>query len=131
MIQNQHQYRVTKTALAEFERALEQYTPSPKLHPRLAKAQRDAMQGQIDTLKAELRAFEALQTLENPVPLEALEELPRRLVQARVAAGLTQAALAKRLGLKTQQVQRYEASQYASASYTRLVQVARAIKSAR
>jgi hypothetical protein len=34
MIQNEHQYKVTKAALNKFMLALEQYQPSPKLHPK-------------------------------------------------------------------------------------------------
>jgi transcriptional regulator with XRE-family HTH domain len=57
-----------------------------------------------------------------------VETLPDTLIRARIAAGLSQAALAERLGMKPQQVQRYEATKYASASLTRLLEVARAIQ---
>ena len=43
---------------------------------------------------------------------------------ARVARGLNQKTLAGRLGLKEQQIQRYEASEYASASLARIRSVA-------
>ena len=49
------------------------------------------------------------------------------LIQGRTAAGLSQKELAKRLGLKEQQLQRYEATDYASSSLTRVCEVARSL----
>ncbi len=56
-----------------------------------------------------------------------MAELPRVLVQARIAANMSQKELAERLGMKEQQVQRYEATDYAGASLTRLQEVCEAI----
>ena len=56
-----------------------------------------------------------------------LEELPRILIQARIAQGLSQRELAQSLGLKEQQIQRYESEEYSSASLQRLAQVAEAL----
>jgi transcriptional regulator with XRE-family HTH domain len=49
------------------------------------------------------------------------------LALARVAAGLTQSQLAQRLGVKTHQIQRYEAREYEPASYARLKEIVRAL----
>ena len=45
-------------------------------------------------------------------------------LRAQIARGLNQKTLAGRLGLKEQQIQRYEASEYASASLARIRSVA-------
>lgn len=50
--------------------------------------------------------------------------------RARIASGLTQEAMAQKLGLKRQQIQRYEATEYASASLATIRQIAQAIESA-
>jgi DNA-binding XRE family transcriptional regulator len=102
-----------------------------KPHSKIAyQAQRDGIESQLETLRKEIQAFEALQqSTEELLPSE-LEALPHRLVRARIAAGLTQAALAKKLGLKEQQIQRYETNQYASASLSRVIEIARAIRAA-
>ena len=55
--------------------------------------------------------------------LNSIESLPLLLIKARIAANLTQKDLAKQLGLKEQQIQRYEATDYASASLSRIIQV--------
>ena len=48
------------------------------------------------------------------VEVTSLEDVPAALVMARTAAGLTQSELADKLGLKEQQIKRYEATGYAS-----------------
>ena len=53
--------------------------------------------------------------------------MPEALVRARKAAGLTQKELGRRLGLKEQQIQRYEATRYAGANLTRIQAVVDAL----
>jgi ribosome-binding protein aMBF1 (putative translation factor) len=59
--------------------------------------------------------------------LEAVEDLPKALIRARIASGMTQEGLALRLGLKAQQVQRYEATEYECASFARIRKVVQAL----
>ena len=47
--------------------------------------------------------------------------------RARIARGLTQKDLARKLGVKEQQIQRYEETDYASASLSRLNEVIKAL----
>jgi ribosome-binding protein aMBF1 (putative translation factor) len=128
MIENEHQYRISKAALKRFMTALKEYQPSPKLHPKLVTAQRDAFQGQIDFLKAELEEFDQLKKSALNLDTEPLENIAEKLIQARVARGFTQAQLAAKLKMKPQQIQRYEATHYANASLTRVLEVARVLQ---
>jgi transcriptional regulator with XRE-family HTH domain len=61
------------------------------------------------------------------ITLNSLEELPALLVRARTVANMTQRALADRLDVSEQQVQRDERTVYAGASLSRLIAVAQAI----
>ena len=61
------------------------------------------------------------------ISINSFDELADGLIKARIARGLSQKALAERLGLKEQQIQRYEAERYASASYRRLGEVVGAL----
>ena len=132
MIKNERQYRITKAQAEEFARTLKQFDNRPSAHlrvnPRLIKAQQEALQSQLDSLRAELREYERLRAGRRRVPLAVLEELPRMLIRARIAAGLTQRELAHRAGIKEQQIQRYEATEYASASLDRVRKIAQAIE---
>jgi HTH-type transcriptional regulator/antitoxin HigA len=74
-------------------------------------------------LRHEVAEYEALKTHQvSALELHSLSELPDLLIKARIARGYTQADLAKRLHLKPQQLQRYEATRYHSVSFRRLLE---------
>lgn len=131
MIRNARQYRITHAQAMKLEQALAQVTagaPTSTRHPRLLQAEREALASQLADLQEQLTAYDALRTRTRPVlRLQSFDELPRALIQARIATGMSQKELAKKLGLKEQQVQRYEATDYASASLTRVSEVIRAL----
>jgi len=128
MIKNERQYKFTKAQVERFERTLaELRSRRPEetdLHPLVARAQEDAVSGQIVDLKEELQVYESMKagafSLER---LEVVSELSNMLIGARIAQGISQKELAERIGLKEQQIQRYEATDYASASLSRIREV--------
>jgi ribosome-binding protein aMBF1 (putative translation factor) len=130
MIRNEREYRITKAQAKKFEQALAQLPKEHSIgggvHPRLAKAQKDALRSQLDSLSKQIRDYERLRRRGGKaLDVTSIENLPQSLIRARIAAGLTQKELAARIGIKEQQVQRYEATNYASASLARVLQVAR------
>ena len=131
MIQNERQYRITRAQVRKFERAINRLAErgtGKQVHPLLAKAEADALRSQLADLRGEIKQYEALRSGKRArLELQSLDDIPRALIQARIAAGLSQKDLAERLGLKEQQVQRYEATAYASASLSRVSDVARAL----
>jgi ribosome-binding protein aMBF1 (putative translation factor) len=130
MIKNERQYRITKSQAGKFERTIAEAagTPPRDLHPALRKAQLDGLKSQLADLRRDLKEYEALRSGKSKVvALNSLEELSKALIQARIALGLTQEDLAARLGLKPQQIQRYEATNYQSASLERVNQIVRAL----
>jgi hypothetical protein len=62
MIHNARQYRITKTQAAKFAAALKAFDvrPSahPGVHPKLIKAQRDALASQLESLSKEIKSYE-------------------------------------------------------------------------
>ena len=135
MIKNERQYRIAKAQAAKFEEALKNFgTESRKnrtTHPRLIEAQRAAIQSQLESLRNELAEYEDLESGNTPPPdLQYISVVPRDLIRARIAAGLSQKELAKRLGMPEQQIQRYEAKQYESVSLARISEVAKVLQSA-
>ena len=131
MIKNEKQYRITKAQVRRFQDALAelagQQRPS-NIAPRLWEAQREAAQSQMEDLREQVEVYERLHVGQNKtVVLEGVEDLPKALIRARIAAGMTQEGLARRLGVKPQQVQRYEATEYESASFARILKVVQAL----
>jgi ribosome-binding protein aMBF1 (putative translation factor)/cytidylate kinase len=127
VIKNERQYRITKSQAGKFENAireLESARPNPQVHAKLRQAQIDALRSQWTELHEELQEYESLRSGKRRVlELGSFEDLPRALIQARIASGMSQEDLADRLGLKPQQVQRYEATDYLGASLARVSQV--------
>jgi len=131
MIKNQRQYETTRTQAARFEAALAEFNQSrvgSDLPPLLLQAEHDALESQLRDLREELREYESLQAGERKVlELTTMSELPSALIRGRIAAGLSHRDLAERLGWKEQQIQRYEATDYAGASMARIQEVMDAI----
>ncbi len=128
MIKNERQYKITKSQIAKFAAALDELAARDGANTRLRKLEADALRSQLDELWDEVKQFEQLRRGgPTPIQIDSLDELPRALVQARIAGGLSQKELAERLGLKEQQIQRYEATDYGSASLTRLKEIAKAL----
>ena len=128
MIKNERQYRVTKTQAERFERTLTELRRGDReegdAHPLIAKARDEAVSSQLSDLKAELREYESLKAGKFEMDkLRVVSDLPTMLIRARIARGLSQKDLAERIGLKEQQIQRYEATDYASASLSRIREV--------
>ena len=133
MIKNERQYKFTKTQVERFERTLaELRNPRPEatdLHPLVAKAQEDAVSGQIVDLKEELHLYESMKAGTFSVDqLEVVSTLPGMLIGVRIAQGMSQKDLAELIGLKEQQIQRYEATDYTSASLGRIMEVVSGLK---
>lgn len=130
MIRNDRQYRIVHSRLDRLrELEVDLLERAKHAHDEVvAELELRTVRGEIDSMAAELADYQALQAgrAEVGVP-ETVADLPRILIRARIAAGLTQAELADRLGLKPQQIQRYEATDYESASLDRLREVADAL----
>ena len=126
MIKNERQYRITKTQAEGFARTLENLKQNPSSdHPLIAKAQEDAIRSQLTDLENQLQEYESLKAGRfEPVQLNFISQLPDVLIKARIARGLSQKDLAEKLHVKEQQIQRYEATDYASASLSRIREVA-------
>lgn len=132
MITNERQYRITNAELKRFEEALAAQAaagPSPDVHPRIHQAMLDAMASERDELRAQLARYDDLRSGRVAErTLNSWRELPIALIEARIAARLTQRELAERLGVPEQQVQRWEANSYAGVAIERLQEIADALQ---
>ena len=131
-MKNERQYRITRAQAERFSQALREFegqrSEPAGVHPLLLKAREDAIRSQLGDLEGALREYEALRAGHFEFDqLKTIAELPKMLIRARIARGLSQRDLADRLGLKEQQIQRYEASEYELASFARIRNVVDAL----
>lgn len=125
MIKNERQYRITRAQAERFERSLEElrqdFGKDEDVHPLIARAREDAIRSQLSDLRSELQEYEALKAGDFELEqLGIVSGLPSMLIKARIARGMSQKDLAERIGLKEQQIQRYEATDYSSVSLSRI-----------
>jgi transcriptional regulator with XRE-family HTH domain len=129
MIKNQRQYKITRARADEFATALRELQEAADEGDQVAAISARAVAGQHADLLAELAEFEALHDSESPIfMVRCLADLPLGLIRARIASGLTQKQLASRLGMRAQQIQRYEDTGYQSASLARILEVSAALQ---
>jgi len=128
MIFSDKQYTVSGAQLAKLREALAAAEQRESDNAWLKQAEIDALNSQIADVEAELAEYDLLKSGQVSFSKSySLEELPRVLVQARIASGMSQTDLADRLGMKPQQIQRYEATDYMGASLGRLIEISRAL----
>jgi transcriptional regulator with XRE-family HTH domain len=132
VIRNQREYAITKGQVGRLEASIKRLEATPpdarRVHPRLVEAEKKALAVSIQELRSSIRDYDSLVSGGAQVfAISSLSELPLGLIRARIALGLTQKDLADRLGLKEQQIQRYESSDYEAASLGRILEVANAL----
>ncbi|MEX2230016.1 MAG: helix-turn-helix transcriptional regulator [Dehalococcoidia bacterium] len=129
MITNERQFRISKKKLVDLESELVGApAPGDASDDEFARMARSALVGTVARMREEIGAYEALSSGSfGPIEIRSLEDLPEALIRARIARALSQADLASLLGLKEQQIQRYEASRYASANLRRVLEIARVL----
>ena len=131
MIRNERQYKITKTEVARLESALqaaEGATVPRSVDPLFVQAEIDGLRSQLEEMVEDLKNYERLRSGAEEIPaVRSVQDIPRALIQTRIRAGLTQEDLAERVKLKPQQIQRYEATDYASANLSRIAEIAEAL----
>ena len=133
VITNERQYKVTKTQYAKLQEGVNEFDleeATERIGSKiLAKAELNGLESEVEILETQLQEYESLKSgaITN-FQANSLDELPIMLIRARIAQQLSQRELGDLVGLKEQQIQRYESEQYASASLRRLREIANALK---
>ncbi|WP_347988519.1 helix-turn-helix transcriptional regulator [Methylomonas sp. AM2-LC] len=129
MIKNERQLKITGNTLRKFESILVQLTTQYQSSADLKlKMQIDALETDVLKLKREIEEFEYLKSGAVKIILaKSFHDLPNVIIKARIARALTQKDLALKLGMKEQQIQRYETNDFASASFAMMVKIVDAL----
>jgi HTH-type transcriptional regulator/antitoxin HigA len=130
MIYNERQLKITASELKKLQQAKVAFDKSVHdQEPWIVDAQLRGLNSQIEDLEQQVTEYQLLRD-SSVVRSECndLSELPRILISARIAKGMSQKDLADTLGMSQQQIQRYEATDYMSASLSRLIEVANVLE---
>lgn len=118
MITNERQYEHTNAAAERFRTGIAAAEAKPATKARDATIA--GMRAQLRTLEAELRAYERLKASGGRDFDVTFDDVGVMLVQARIARRWLQKDLAERLELSVQTIERYEKTDYETASLTTL-----------
>lgn len=98
------------------------------VNPSVIELRKRNLREQLRRLESGLAAYDQLRSgAVDTFEASRLEDLPEILKKVRLARGLTQRQFAELLGLKEQQIQRYEADSYSGISLNRLFEIVRAL----
>jgi HTH-type transcriptional regulator / antitoxin HigA len=126
MIKSDAQRERTVVQIEGFRRALAK-AEHEKPGKRSA-AIRGSYEGMIRQLEDELREYDQVKSGDLTLPhVERLDQIAPFIAKVRIAKGVSQTELAKRLGVSKQVVSRYEETDYQTVAITRLQDILDAI----
>lgn len=119
MIKNEKQYNISKKRLKEIQAILKEKKAKVGTKEAGALASLAVM---MDDIQNQIKQFEDLKIKGIPLRRKiTVAQLPNILIEHKIAKGLTQKQYSEILGIKEQQLQRYEAENYSSVSFGRLL----------
>lgn len=132
-ILNHRDYRLAKARKEQLRRATGTagvVTALAEQLPTSAEAaRRNTLESELARLTREIAAYEALRTgQEGPSGKDSTNDLGLLPILARISRQLSQKDLAERLGMREQQIQRYEKDRYSSISLERYQKVLAALE---
>jgi hypothetical protein len=131
MIKNNRSYKITKSQLSKLEKELIPYQKGgeePLAVNESEQARYESYLVLYEDLSKEIEDYEDLKNgkIRN-LELKGINRIPELLIKARIMKGWTHKDLAEKLEWKEQQIQRYEATEYDSATFGNMCLVAYAL----
>ncbi|MFA9213734.1 MAG: helix-turn-helix transcriptional regulator [Candidatus Methylacidiphilales bacterium] len=129
MIKNQKQASVSEKRLQELLKAKQDLEAGNNdINDAKYRLGISALNSLITDLQNQLDEYKQLNDGNfNCLKAKSLSDLPNVLIAARLAQKMSQKDLANLVGIKEQQVQRYEASDYETASWPRIIEIEEAL----
>ena len=126
MIKSDAQRDRTLAQIEGFRRALA--TAEQEKRGKRSAAVRGSYEGMIGQLEDELREYDQVKSGKLTLPhVERLDQIAPFIAKVRIAKGVSQTELARRLGVSKQVISRYEESDYQTVAIARLQEILDAI----
>jgi ribosome-binding protein aMBF1 (putative translation factor) len=126
MIKSDAQRERTAAQIEGFQQALAKVAGEKR--DKRSAAIRASYQSMIRLLEGELREYDQLKAGEIALPhVERLDQIAPFITRIRIARGVSQTELAKRLGVSKQVISRYEENEYQTVALSRLQEILDAI----
>jgi HTH-type transcriptional regulator / antitoxin HigA len=126
MIKSDAQRERTTAQIEGFRQALAK--TGREMTGKRAGAVLGSYEGMIRQLEDEIREYDQLKSGELTLPnVERLDQIPPFVATMRIAKGVSQTELARRLGVSKQVISRYEEAEYQAVAISRLQEILDAI----
>jgi HTH-type transcriptional regulator/antitoxin HigA len=128
MIKNEKQYKIIRKKLLTLQEEITHLqTPVHSLAP----AKQLILSSMIDMktlLEEDIAAYEKLISHNIGILTSRnIADLPNLIIEYKIASGMTQKEFSEKIGMKEQQLQRYEAEGFSSISFKNLLRIIKAI----
>ena len=128
MIKNEKQYKISKKLLSEINEDVDRLQKDNSQNPLRIKLLLASALNMQKEIEQDILLYETLKKDKKGILKERLfSELPTLLTEYKIKSGLTQKEFAERLGIKEQQLQRYEADNFKSVTFKNLLRYLDAI----
>jgi DNA-binding Xre family transcriptional regulator len=122
MIKNEKQYRISKRKAGELADAIERINNDPSEDAITKEVLTTSLILAKQQIDQEILLYETLKVDKIGILKERLfSDLPSLLTEYKIKSGLTQKEFAAQLGIKEQQLQRYEADNFRSVTFKNLL----------
>jgi len=128
MIKNEKQYKITKKKLLGIYEEIKQIHSASAHLPAKERLILVSLMSMQDQLETEIATYDLLKTKGSPLLEErSIDDLPNLLIEFKIHSGMTQKEFSEKVGIKEQQLQRYEAENFKSISFKNLLKILHAI----
>jgi len=128
MIKNEKQYKITNKKLQEVKDAILKKRGNEDKLPAKERLLLTSMQILQAQLQHEIEEYNRLKIDLQSIHIErSIDELPNLLIQFKIQSGMTQKEFSQKIGMKEQQLQRYEAENFNSISFKNLLRILHAV----
>jgi HTH-type transcriptional regulator/antitoxin HigA len=128
MIKNEKQYKITKKKLNGIIQKIEALQLEADQSGNKKELILISLTDVRTDMEAEVAEYEFLKSNKtNILKARSISELPSLITEYKIASGLTQKEFSKQIGMKEQQLQRYEAEAFKSISFKNLLKLLQAI----
>jgi transcriptional regulator with XRE-family HTH domain len=129
MIKNDKQLKITKGSLLDFRNIKEKLEADATIDQIKKKISLNSINGEILAFEKDIDEYQRLKAKQiSSLHIEDFNKFSEILIKSRIAKGWTQAELAEKINVKEQQIQRYEATNYETASLARIDEIIYALK---
>jgi len=122
MIKNEKQYRISKRKVKELNEHIDRTNKEIDKNPLRNQLILVSLNSSKDEIENDILLYESLKKNKQGVLKERLiAELPSLITEYKIVSGLTQKEFAEMLGIKEQQLQRYEAESFKGVTFKNLL----------